>query len=392
MLLKRFRAVVGEGAAEVNVVKNWGLIPVGTLAPWTYFDDSETAKAVTESDGRIMEYPPLAMRVARQLVNRRLSIARALELEPEPILSAGERMVLEGWWRKASKRARSGTRHGEIESVAETRGLARITEELTGQPPTASQLQLLGKAIRAVGLRPDDPLLPLFVALGYHQRLYEEIPGKVAAAAKEATEESKSAVNAAARETVATLVKEVGKSAQAITKNVAAAEQRRWRSELLYRTSITTLIMLLLWLIAFGAGYVLAQKIIRMQQPEVAWLQSPDGQLVQEMYADGRIEWLLSEAGQRARERSGDGSIKWLDSREGQRARQLSADGTIEYIVEHPAGARMHNAARNPTVADYLVDMLNCSGENGDGQPWEVHEFYWCRSEGMVYWPYVPEE
>ena len=102
LLLKRFRAVVGEGAAEVNVVKNWGLIPVGTLAPWTYFDDSETAKAVTESDGRIMEYPPLAMRVARQLVNRRLSIARALELEPEPILSAGERMVLEGWWRKAS--------------------------------------------------------------------------------------------------------------------------------------------------------------------------------------------------------------------------------------------------------------------------------------------------
>ena len=160
---------------------------------------------------------------------------------------------------QGEQRARSGTRHGEIESVAETRGLARITEELTGQPPTASQLQLLGKAIRAVGLRPDDPLLPLFVALGYHQRLYEEIPGKVAAAAKEATEESKSAVNAAARETVATLVKEVGKSAQAITKNVAAAEQRRWRSELLYRTSITTLIMLLLWLIAFGAGYVLAQ-------------------------------------------------------------------------------------------------------------------------------------
>ena len=52
-----------------------------------------------------MEYPALATRVARQMVNDRLSIARALETEPEPVLSAGSRMVLEGWLAQGERRA-----------------------------------------------------------------------------------------------------------------------------------------------------------------------------------------------------------------------------------------------------------------------------------------------
>ena len=100
-LLKRFRKEVGEEGA-VHVVKNWGRIPVGTLAPWAFFDESNTAEAVREAGGHIVEYPALATQVAKQMVNDRLPIARALETEPKPVLSAGSRMVLEGWWRKAS--------------------------------------------------------------------------------------------------------------------------------------------------------------------------------------------------------------------------------------------------------------------------------------------------
>ena len=316
--------------------------------------------------------------------------------------------------------------------MAETEGLDRISEELTGQPPTNSQRKLLLRAMRAVGLRPDDPFLPLFVALGYHQRLYEEIPGKVAAAAKAAAAETRSAAkaaaNAATQESLAALTAGVVESAQAIAGNKAETERLQARSGELKVTAIAIGIVMIVCFIAFVSGYRLAQEKAKAQQPmltllqsnvgqhllqlkadgSIDWLLSSEGQRARELSGDGSIDWLLSSEGQRARELSGDGSIDWLLSSEGKRARELSGDGSIDwwlssegqevqtltalgiidYVMKDPIGKRLFMSLKHRhDVGQVLIRMLSCDWQNAAGQPSRRHGDLWCRADGTVYWP-----
>ena len=267
--------------------------------------------------------------------------------------------------------------------------------------------------MRAVGLRPDDPLLPLFVALGYHQRLYEEIPGKVAAAAKAAAAETRSAAKAAAdaatQESLAALAAGVVESAQAIAGNKAATERLQWRSRERGMSTIITMIVLLLIVVAFGAGYLMAQERAEAQQPILAWLASDEGQAVEQARLNGTLKWRLSEEADLARTLSGNGILAWVISDEGKDARALSADGTIEYVLHNTTGQKLLAVLKKrPGVARDVLQLLACDWQSwirekdGDltaidtkvvGPDDEYVKFsdgqQRCRGGGVTYWPYV---
>ena len=59
------------------------------------YQTSETAKGVAAAGGKVIHVPTLALRVADDLRNKRLSIARALEEMP-----FGHRVELERWRRE----------------------------------------------------------------------------------------------------------------------------------------------------------------------------------------------------------------------------------------------------------------------------------------------------
>ena len=297
--------------------------------------------------------------------------------------------------------------------MAETEGLDRISEELTGQPPTNSQRKLLLRAMRAVGLRPDDPFLPLFVALGYHQRLYEEIPGKVAAAAKAAAAETRSAAkavaDAATQESLAALTAGVVESAQAIAGNKAATERLQWRSRERGMSTIITMIVLLLIVVAFGAGYLMAQERAEAQQPILAWLASDEGQAVEQARLNGTLKWRLSEEADLARTLSGNGILAWVISDEGKDARALSADGTIEYVLHNTTDRNYWRCSRRgrawhgtccscwPVIGraglrekdgDLTAIDTKVVGPDDDSKKFSDGQQR-CRGGGVTYWPYV---
>ena len=95
-----------ELLADYREVMRDGDDPVGTLHVVTnagrsdernfeLFHKSKTAKAIAAAGGRVVHIPTLALRVADDLRNERLSIARALETMP-----FGNRVELQRWRRE----------------------------------------------------------------------------------------------------------------------------------------------------------------------------------------------------------------------------------------------------------------------------------------------------
>lgn len=95
---------------------------------------------------------------------------------------------------------------------------------LYGRVATDAEKLRLMHVKDALGLPDDDAVWAIFLALGHHQALYEDIPARIGIAAQEACQNVSAAAEA---QTIARLSQAVADSAQAI------AGRRSWRSLLL---------------------------------------------------------------------------------------------------------------------------------------------------------------
>ena len=97
-LLADYRDAMREGQTQIgtlHVVTNAGR---GDEREFPIYRESETAKTVAESGGKQIHVPHLALRVADDLRNQRLSFARAQDNFP-----FGHRMELERWRREVHR-------------------------------------------------------------------------------------------------------------------------------------------------------------------------------------------------------------------------------------------------------------------------------------------------
>ena len=288
-------------------------------------------------------------------------------------------------------------------------------QELLGRPPTNEEQQRFLKIKRLGRVSRSDSFWSLVVVMESYLGLYGEMPRKISDAVKAVVTESriaaKSGVDAAARESQATLVKEVAKSAQALAENVEKAERSWWGSMMWGATSVAVFVFIIGWLIAYFAGQYVAWDEAKAQEPRLVWLDSEEGKSVERARRDGTLAWRLSEKADRARVLSGEGAIEWLVSDAGTDARRLSADGTIDFVLNNVSGRELlARLKKRPDVTRDLLKMLDCDWDSWiparDDNPAQKRDtevvkpkdeyttgaggLQRCRGIGLTYWLYVP--
>jgi hypothetical protein len=100
------------------------------------------------------------------------------------------------------------------------------------RPPTDAERQMLLRERDALDLKDNDALWRVLIVFGHYERLYEQIPAKIAKASAEVTDNARAAaeveLKAAAARTRAELAKSVAQTAHDIAGRVASASRSKW--------------------------------------------------------------------------------------------------------------------------------------------------------------------
>lgn len=100
------------------------------------------------------------------------------------------------------------------------------------RPPTDAERQMLLRERDALDLKDNDALWRVLIVFGHYERLYEQIPAKIAKASAEVTDNARAAaeaeLKAAAARTRAELAKSVAQTAHDIAGRVASVSRSKW--------------------------------------------------------------------------------------------------------------------------------------------------------------------
>ena len=232
-------------------------------------------------------------------------------------------------------------------------------QKLTGRTPTQADRERLHRVKDALGLADNDALWSLFIALNYHQSLYEQIPSRIAK-----------------------LLEQVS-----IPPWWVWLFGGRTRSERVFRRAIMAVSVVGILLIAAALGrnfgYAAGQQDLmdRHDLAAASWANSPEGRHARVLAEDGTLAWADSRKGRVLRDltskglldslwsRVGEGQpdaalvrradAEWLASQAGQRARALSDDGTLAWLDTHEGVmARTLIAAAPPDVLAAGADLV----------------------------------
>ena len=324
----------------------------------------------------------------------------------------------------------------------------RDFERLSESLPTDAHRRRLEQVIRGMGLRRDDAVFSIFVALDHYLRLYEEIPDKIRETAKEVVEDFRQHIEAVVKNDVSGMVGDIASS------TITATEKRErpaWIAALAWLGVVSVTCVAVVACNAYDRGYVAGAGASReavdwalsdpgvyaraldrsnlltgMSEDMLSWVNGDEGSLYYKLGRSGILEgitsedirwfageaagrarrldeaglldgetltemkWIRTRAGQLARELSTDGTIHWVASEVGQRARGVCDEGTIR-VLETEVGRRLMDGARR-NVGDKYVDMMDCRGQDAEGRAWRVDKSArWCVAMGRSWWPYVPK-
>jgi len=102
-----------ESRLTIDFVRN---LHHGPESSFELFNNSNIRKMILKAGGQVMDFPALAPRVMVAKANKRLTVAKT-----GPILSLGDRLELERWWREVT-RAFDQAGYGDTEFTSRKRG------------------------------------------------------------------------------------------------------------------------------------------------------------------------------------------------------------------------------------------------------------------------------
>lgn len=162
-------------------------------------------------------------------------------------------------------------------------------ERLLGRPPTDAERQALFRLRDALELSPNDALWQVLIALEYHLRLYERVPGDIEKAAKAAIDQVEASAAAAAKTAAADSHRELCK---AVAKTSVQAARAATGAQLLRAGAVALVAAAVL---VFGTGWWSYRRGAAEagggagEDPRSAWAHSPEGQLAYELARAGSL-------------------------------------------------------------------------------------------------------
>lgn len=172
-------------------------------------------------------------------------------------------------------------------------------QKLFARAPTDEERLTLYRTKDTLGLRDDDSLWLIFIALQYHHKLYDEIPERIRAVTKEAVAAAKAAAEvearAAASEAQAAMTYAISETAQKVARQVAG---RRMAATIAGAVIIAfTTIGGALWagwqlgvqqhagleIEADARGYQRGLEEARMERAAAEWGASPEGRMAYQL-------------------------------------------------------------------------------------------------------------
>lgn len=174
-------------------------------------------------------------------------------------------------------------------------------EKLLGRQPSDAEIQNLYRVRDALGLKNNDALWLVLMALQHYQGQYEKFPREIAQAARDTLADFKvtadATVKASAEAAKADLAKAVASAAQKVARNTAARQMWQWAAGCLAVTSLS--FGLFGWYMqgrgeqagffdGYGVGYSKAQD----EKAAAAWANTPEGKLAYRLAQKGSITML----------------------------------------------------------------------------------------------------
>jgi hypothetical protein len=185
---------------------------------------------------------------------------------------------------------------------------------LLDRQPTDKDRQALYRVRDALGLKSTDAVWLLLMALQHYETLYEQIPHRIADAARDATKVARVTAEAQAKaaqaEAQKTLADAVHRSAVASARQAAGAQLFKWVSIVV---SVVTLSLITVgrWQFRRGdesgvaRGENQAKKQCERATAAAAWVSSPEGRLAYELGQVGSLRDLATCSGRGVAARDG---------------------------------------------------------------------------------------
>ncbi len=196
-------------------------------------------------------------------------------------------------------------------------------EKLIGRQPTEKDKQDLYRVRDGLGLRNNDAMWMVLMALGHYETQYRKVPALIAEATKEAVGNARGAaeaeVRAAAAQATAQLTRTVSETARHIAEHNANAKRWQWIVGCVVGSALA-LVLVGAW--AFHAGRMTgdaegserANATVRAREAGKSWTSTQEGQLAIGLTNAGSLRELATcsdpgwvRQGDRCRPRCGKG-------------------------------------------------------------------------------------
>jgi len=174
-------------------------------------------------------------------------------------------------------------------------------EKLLGRQPSDYEKQHLYRVRDALGLKNNDALWLVLIALQHYENLYEEFPRSIAQAAKDTLVNFKvtadATVKASAEAAKADLAKAVANAAQTVAHNTSAKQMWQWAAGCIAVAFLC--VGMFGWYMhstgkdsgykaGYGAGYTEAKD----EKAAAAWANTPEGRMAYRFAQSGELQML----------------------------------------------------------------------------------------------------
>ncbi|MGS3131390.1 DUF6753 family protein [Aeromonas caviae] len=170
--------------------------------------------------------------------------------------------------------------------------------KLLGRQPNDKERQDLYRVRDALGLKSNDAIWLVLMALQHYQTQYEKIPMAVKAASTAALNDfatgAENALEGVKQQTISDLSVAVGKAAQKIAGDTASAQKWKWVS--ICMVSVTMIVGGLSWGMhylgqhaGYGQGYSAGYNVAKNEVAAAAWANTPEGKMAYR-FAQGDLQ------------------------------------------------------------------------------------------------------
>ncbi len=181
-------------------------------------------------------------------------------------------------------------------------GPAEALEVLVGRQATDAEREKLYKIRDALGIKNNDALWTILLALDHYQRIYEKVPSVIKETAQVVTADIRKTaaeqMKVAAEETKRDLAKAVSEVAQQVAIKTAGTRMLQWA---LACTAVVAVVLVVVGWLGYSAGrkggIADGYQVATSEQARASWANTPEGQLAYDLAQTGSIRELATCSG-----------------------------------------------------------------------------------------------